>query len=115
MPPVRGGASIRRKRSSSAGERAPPESTPRRRVQFQGKERSKKMRRFIALLAISAATVIALAATASAAPSANILIRHQLVGCHSWSVNGNAFAASQKLVVHPKTMVSFTNNDVMPH
>lgn len=73
------------------------------------------MRRFIALLAISAATVTALAATASASNTANILIRHQMVGCHSWSVNGDAFAASQKLVVHPSTMLSFTNTDVMPH
>jgi hypothetical protein len=73
------------------------------------------MRRFIALLAICAATVTALAATAAASPNANILIRHQTVGCHSWSVNGNAFAASQKLVVHPKTTLSFKNTDVMPH
>ena len=73
------------------------------------------MRRFLALLAISAATVTALAASASASPNANILIRHQVVGCHSWSVNGNAFAASQKIVVGPKTTFSFRNTDVMPH
>jgi len=73
------------------------------------------MRRFIALLAISAATVTALAATASASNTANILIRHQKVGCHAWSANGAPFSATQKLVVKPTTTLTFTNNDVMPH
>lgn len=73
------------------------------------------MRRFIALLAISAATVTALAATASASPNASILIRHQVMGCHSWSVNGNTFAATQKIVVGPKTTFTVTDTDVMPH
>ena len=73
------------------------------------------MRRFIALLAISAATVTALAATASASPNASILIRHQVMGCHSWSVNGDTFAAAQKIVVGPKTRFTVTDNDLMPH
>src|SRR3954447_3763631 len=73
------------------------------------------MRRFIALLTISAATAVALAATASASPSASILIRHQVQGCHSWSVNGNTYAAAQKIVVRPTTRFTVTDNDVMPH
>src|SRR5437763_16401584 len=73
------------------------------------------MRRFIALLTIGAATAAALAATASASPSASILIRHQVQGCHSGSLNGGAFAAAQKIVVRPKTTFTATNNDVMPH
>jgi hypothetical protein len=80
-----------------------------------GNERSKKMRRFIALLAISAATVTALAATAAASPTTTVLIRHQVQGCHSWSVNGNAFMAAQKIVVAPKTAFTITDKDLMPH
>jgi hypothetical protein len=66
---------------------------------------------------VLAALVAALAAaTASAAPpTASIMIRHQLQGCHSWSVNGNAFAATQKIVVHRATAFTVTDNDVMPH
>jgi hypothetical protein len=73
------------------------------------------MRRFIALLAIGAATVTALAATASASNTTTILIRHQVQGCHTWSVNGNAFAAAQKIVVSPATKFTVTDNDIMPH
>ena len=73
------------------------------------------MRRFIALLAISAATVTALAATASASNNASILIRHEVKGCHAWSANGAPYGASQKLVVKPATTLTFTNSDVMPH
>ncbi len=73
------------------------------------------MRRFIALLAISAATVTALAATASASPNASVFIRHEVQGCHAWSANGAAYSPTQKLTVTRGTTVSFTNNDLMPH
>ena len=74
------------------------------------------MRRMLALLAIGAATVSALAASAGAAPpSVQVLIRHQVKGCHAWSVGNNAFAATQRLSVAPGTMFTFTDNDVMPH
>lgn len=55
------------------------------------------------------------AASASASPATSILIRHQVQGCHSWSVNGNAFTATQKIVVGPTTRFTVTDNDVMPH
>jgi plastocyanin len=74
------------------------------------------MRRMLALLAIGVATVSALAASAGAAPpSVQVLIRHQVRGCHSWSVNNNAFAATQRLTVVPGTRFAFTDNDVMSH
>lgn len=74
------------------------------------------MRRLLALLAISAATVSALAASAGAAPpSVQVVIRHQMRGCHTWSVDNNAYAAVQRLTVAPGTMFTFTDNDVMPH
>jgi hypothetical protein len=55
------------------------------------------------------------AASASASPTTSILIRHQTQGCHSWSVNGDAFAAAQKIVVRPTTRFTITDNDVMSH
>ena len=74
------------------------------------------MRRMLALLATGAATVSVLAASAGAAPpSVQVLIRHQVRGCHSWSVNSNAFAATQRLSVSPGTRFTFTDNDVMSH
>jgi plastocyanin len=71
-----------------------------------------KLTSTLVLAAISAAIATA---SAAASPTTNVLIRHQTVGCHSWSVNGDAFAASQRIVVRPKTTFSFTNTDVMPH
>jgi plastocyanin len=62
--------------------------------------------------------VIALAAAGAASassPSASILIRHQVRGCHTWSVNGNAFKAAQSVELARGTVVRVRNNDVMPH
>ena len=71
------------------------------------------MRRTIVLLAICAATVTA-AGTASASPTASIVIRHQTRGCHTWSADGAKFSARQRLVVRPTTTLTFTDNDLMP-
>src|SRR5690242_19256236 len=74
------------------------------------------MRRMLVLLAIGAATVSALAASAGAAPpSVQVVIRHQMRGCHTWSVNNGAYAATQRLTVTPGTRFTITDNDVMPH
>ena len=74
------------------------------------------MRRLIALLAISAATVTAFAASAAAAPpSIQVVIRHQMRGCHTWSVAGNAFKSTQTLNTKHGAMLSFMDNDIMPH
>jgi plastocyanin len=74
------------------------------------------MRRMLVLLAIGAATVSALAASAGAAPpSVQVVIRHQMRGCHTWSVNNNAYSATQRLTVAPGTRFTITDNDVMPH
>jgi hypothetical protein len=64
---------------------------------------------------ISTLVLAAITAAIAAASATSVVIRHQLVGCHSWSVNGGAFKASQKIVVHPSTRVTVTDNDVMPH
>jgi hypothetical protein len=65
------------------------------------------------VLAVLAAAISA--GFASASPTTSIQIRHQLQGCHSWSLNGGSFAAAQKIVVRAKTAFRITNNDVMPH
>jgi plastocyanin len=71
----------------------------------------------LALAAVALATV-ALAAVASAgsAPShSTLLIRHQMRGCHTWSVNGGRFRASQTVTLRRGSSITVTNNDVMPH
>ena len=57
-----------------------------------------------------------LAAIAAAAPKqASLVIRHQIRGCHSWSLNRGAYAPSQSLTLARGGSISVTNNDVMPH
>jgi plastocyanin len=68
------------------------------------------------LIALSAIAALGLLATsASAHGTVTVLIRHQLHGCHAWSVNGNAYKPSQTVKVDAGTTIVFTNNDVMAH
>jgi hypothetical protein len=74
----------------------------------------------IPVLAAAAAAAGSLAAvTASAAPSAtsqaNLVIRHQLHGCHAWSLNGDAYSARQAVSLRHGGAISIRNNDVMSH
>ena len=64
-----------------------------------------------------AALVLALVvvAPASAKQSVNVTIRHEVKGCHAWSVNGGPFQAAQSLRVKPGAVVTITNTDVMSH
>src|SRR5690349_17378968 len=64
-------------------------------------------------LAVSATAVGV--AFARGAATVHVTIRHQLHGCHAWSVDGNAFKAAQKLAVARGTTIVFTDYDVMPH
>jgi hypothetical protein len=64
------------------------------------------------------ATLVAFSATAVASAhhsSATLVIRHQLRGCHSWSLNGDAFKPSQSGRFHAGAILTVTDNDVMPH
>ena len=47
--------------------------------------------------------------------NANLVIRHQVRGCHSWSLNGNAYNAIQRGTIHAGSLLTVTDNDVMPH
>ena len=63
-----------------------------------------------------AAVVAAGAASAASTPGhASLLIRHQMLGCHTWSVNGGSFKASQVVTLRRGGWLAVTNNDVMPH
>ncbi len=67
--------------------------------------------------------VVAVAGVASAVAFASgtasthsaLVIRHQLHGCHAWSLNGGAFKASQSVTLRRGGSISITNDDVMPH
>lgn len=62
---------------------------------------------------VAASAVAATQQGATSAKTATVLIRHQLHGCHAWSVNGGAFGASHSLTLKAGGVVTFTNNDVM--
>jgi plastocyanin len=53
---------------------------------------------------------------ASAAPrTGTLVIRHQLRGCHTWSLNGGAYKVAQHVSLAPGGSLEIVNNDVMPH
>jgi hypothetical protein len=62
------------------------------------------------------AIALAVPTMVAAAPkTASVTIRHQLRGCHSWSVNAGRFAASHSMTLARGGAITFTDNDVMPH
>lgn len=74
------------------------------------------MKRTLTVIVAAIAGVALVAAIASAAPkSATVVIRHQLRGCHSWSVNGGPFKPTQSLTLARGGGVTVIDNDVMPH
>jgi hypothetical protein len=69
-----------------------------------------------------AATGLVGAAAAAAAPVAGktpalqaLNIRHQVVGCHTWALNGGPYKAAQSLRLARGASLAITDNDVMPH
>ena len=67
----------------------------------------------LALLAL--AGILAAAAPAASTSHASLVIRHQVRGCHAWSLNGDAYRASQTAAVRAGGTITVTNNDIMPH
>jgi plastocyanin len=55
------------------------------------------------------------AATSVASKHATVTIRHQVRGCHAWSVNGRSYRAAQHVRLAGAGTITFVNNDVMPH
>ncbi len=73
-------------------------------------------RAFTILVAIVSVAAFAAAGSAASGPGhASLVIRHQVRGCHSWSVNGGPFKASQTISLQRRGWITVTNNDVMPH
>jgi len=73
-----------------------------------------RVKRMVATLV--AVTAVAAATASAATPAAHsIVIRHQMHGCHTWSVDGGAWKASQAVVVRRGAWISIKNTDVMPH
>ena len=66
-------------------------------------------------LAVAAALLTAGISAAAAPGNASLLIRHQVRGCHSWSVNGGAFKATQSTTLRKGGWLAVTDNDVMSH
>jgi hypothetical protein len=55
------------------------------------------------------------AGAAAGQSSVPIQIRHQTVGCHSWSANGGPFRPALSLTLARGGKLTITDNDVMPH
>ena len=64
---------------------------------------------------VATAGTVASGAALNGAKIAKIVIHHQLRGCHSWSINGGPFRASQSVRIARGGTITFVNNDVMPH
>jgi plastocyanin len=83
------------------------------------RRKEQAMKRLIVILAglalLASLAAGGLAATTKAPQSAKINIRHQMRGCHTWSVNGGTYRATLSTSLARGGTITFTNNDVMPH
>jgi hypothetical protein len=67
-------------------------------------------------LTILVALALAVAGSALATSnSATITIKHQTRGCHSWSLDGKTWRASQSVTLVRGGTLAIVDNDVMPH
>lgn len=75
------------------------------------------MKRFLlfASLAILAVAAALPALAASSANSASVVIRHQLRGCHTWSLNGGTYKADLAIRLARGGSLRITNNDLQAH
>ncbi len=55
------------------------------------------------------------AATTTSPRSVKVLIKHQMRGCHAWSINGGAIRATQFARLATGGSATFTDNDIMSH
>jgi len=68
-------------------------------------------------LALTALVALALAGSAfAAAPNnATITIKHPTRGCHTWSLDGKTWSATQSVTLVRGGVLTVVDNDVMPH
>ena len=67
------------------------------------------------LITLAALTITASAIAAAGPRSATLTIRHATKGCHTWSVDGKSWSATQKLTLVRGGLLTIKNIDVMPH
>jgi plastocyanin len=70
---------------------------------------------FAGLALVASLAAGGFAATTKAPKSSTIMIRHQMRGCHTWSVNGGAYRATLSTSLARGGTITFMNMDVMPH
>jgi hypothetical protein len=70
---------------------------------------------FAGLALVASLAAGGFAATTKAPKSSTIMIRHQVRGCHSWSVNGGAYRATLRTSLARGGTITFMNMDAMPH
>jgi plastocyanin len=70
---------------------------------------------FAGLAVVASLAAGGFAATTKAPKRTTIMIRHQVRGCHTWSVNGGAYRATQSTRLARGGTITFMNMDVMPH
>ena len=73
----------------------------------------KPLAALVALLALGA--VVATSALAAPPQHASITIRHQMMGCHAWSVGSGPYTAHAATRLSAGGSITFTDNDVMSH
>ena len=72
------------------------------------------MKRLLLLAPLALAAAAAALPSLAASPAAPaVVIRHQLRGCHTWSLNGGPFRAELTARVARGGSLTITNNDVM--
>ena len=52
---------------------------------------------------------------AGSSNSASLVIRHQVKGCHEWSLNGGSYGVTKTVRLSRGGTLSITDNDMMPH
>jgi hypothetical protein len=65
--------------------------------------------------ALAASAALIPAAAGAAGSDAGLTIRHQLKGCHEWSLNGGKYAVKQVVKLPRGGSLTITDNDMMPH
>lgn len=74
------------------------------------------MKTFAALFAVLVlGSLVATAALAASPRHASIDIRHEMKGCHAWSIDNRPFAAHVNARLATGGSITITNHDVMPH
>jgi hypothetical protein len=67
-------------------------------------------RHLLAAAAIVAFGTVFAASASGAANNVSLTIRHQIRGCHTWSLNGGPYRASQSITIEHGSVLTVTDN-----